>query len=74
MTDTETDDLPLLADTEPAMKRAAIQARRVAAQNGIPLAIWRDGKVVFIGPEDEGSNTISWDSDKSTRRESPPIL
>ena len=40
-----------LLDTEPAMLRAAEQARRTAILAGTPLAIWRDGKVVLVDPE-----------------------
>lgn len=38
-------------DTDPAMLRAAEQARRIAIQTGTQLAFWRDGKVVLVDPE-----------------------
>lgn len=40
-----------LLDTEPAMLRAAEQARRAAIQAGTSLAFWRDGRVVLVDPE-----------------------
>lgn len=40
-----------LLDTEPAMLRAAEQARRIAMQTGTQLALWRDGRVVLVDPE-----------------------
>lgn len=33
-----------------ALRRAAQRAREVARRNGVPLVIWRDGKVVHIPP------------------------
>ncbi|MBA3845232.1 MAG: hypothetical protein H0X45_01175 [Planctomycetes bacterium] len=48
-----------------AMKRAAEEVRRIAAQTGTPIVIWRDGKIVHVSPtgdtgpaparDDEGS-------------------
>ncbi len=52
MSDIKHHDVPLFLDTEPAMKRAAEQARRIAIQTGTPLAIWRDGRVVLIQPDE----------------------
>jgi hypothetical protein len=39
-----------LLKTEPAFQRAAQQVRRIAAQYGTLLAVWRDGRVVLIPP------------------------
>jgi hypothetical protein len=42
-------DLRVSAD---ALKRAALQARELARQTGTGLAIYRDGKVVIVSPDD----------------------
>lgn len=34
-----------------AIKRAAASARKRAARYDVPLAIWKDGKIVFLSPE-----------------------
>ncbi len=36
-----------------AMRRAALRARRRAANNGTPIAVFMDGKVVWLQPDDE---------------------
>ena len=33
-----------------AMRQAAQQARELARRNGVPLVIWKDGRVVEIPP------------------------
>ena len=42
---------PVLAGIEPALKRAALEARAIAARTGTPLIIYRNGKIVreFVG-------------------------
>jgi hypothetical protein len=37
---------PVLAGIEPALKRAALRAREIAAQTGTPLVYSRNGKLV----------------------------
>ncbi len=37
-----------LAKVEPALKRAAAQAKRLAIQSGTPFYIWKDGRVVDL--------------------------
>jgi hypothetical protein len=44
-----------MGKTQEAMYRAAEQAREVARRFGTPLAIWLDGRVVFISPDEIGS-------------------
>ena len=34
-----------------AIKRAAASARKRAARYDVPLAIWKDGEIVFLSPE-----------------------
>lgn len=36
-----------------AMERAALSARRLAAEKKILLPIWRDGGIVYIDPREE---------------------
>ena len=33
-----------------AMRRAALQARKLAAMHGLKIPIWKDGKVMHIDP------------------------
>lgn len=47
MTSPTSDSLGLQG-ADAAMQRAAEDARRIAAQTGTPLAIWRDGRVITI--------------------------
>ncbi len=37
---------PDIRGVEPALKRAALAARRIAKITGIPHVIWKDGRVV----------------------------
>ena len=39
---------PDLAGSYVAMHRAAARARRIAAETGTPMAIFRDGKIVWV--------------------------
>jgi hypothetical protein len=41
---------PDIAGSLPAMRRAALRARRVAAQTGTPLVVMHKGKIVYINP------------------------
>jgi len=34
-----------------AIRRAATSARKRAARYEVPLAIWRDGEIAFLSPE-----------------------
>jgi hypothetical protein len=38
-------------DIAAALQRAAVNAPKIAKQNGIPLVIWRDGKVALVDPD-----------------------
>lgn len=58
---------PPFLDTEPAMIRAAEQARRIAIQTGTPLAIWRDGQVVLIQPDEALSPVAATPPPKSEK-------
>ena len=42
-----------LASTTAAMHRAARRARRRAAENGIPIPVFEDGKVVRVRVDEE---------------------
>ena len=35
-----------------ALKKGALEALKVHQRAGIPLAIWRDGQVQWVSPED----------------------
>jgi hypothetical protein len=39
-----------LAPAGPALRRAALVARKIARMHGTPIYIWRDGKVVAEKP------------------------
>jgi hypothetical protein len=41
-----------MAGSQAAMIRAARRARDLARQHNQPLALWKDGKVVKVMPED----------------------
>lgn len=45
---------PDLVGAEAAILRAAKRARLRAAANGTPVAIWQDGKVVWVPVSREG--------------------
>ncbi len=42
---------PNLAGAEAAMRRAAERARRRAAENGTPICVFEDGKIVWVDVE-----------------------
>ena len=44
-------EIPLAYRAEEALKRAVAKAIAEHQRQGIPIAIWRDGKVVRIPPE-----------------------
>ena len=44
---------PDLAGATAAMHRAARRARRRAAENGIPISVFEDGKVVRVRVDEE---------------------
>ncbi len=54
---------PDLAGAEAAMRRAAERARRRAAENGTPIAVFQDGKVVWV---DVGREVL--ENEKTERR------
>jgi hypothetical protein len=39
-----------MAPAGPALRRAALVARKIARMHGTPICIWRDGKVVAEKP------------------------
>ena len=39
-----------LAGVGPALRQAALTARKIARMHGTPIYIWRDGKVVAVKP------------------------
>ena len=39
------------------MERAAIAARKLAAEKNLRLPVWRDGKIVFIEPNNEAQQS-----------------
>jgi hypothetical protein len=41
---------PDIIGSLPAMRRAALRARQIAIEAGIPLVQWKDGKVVHVYP------------------------
>jgi hypothetical protein len=41
---------PEMAKVGPALRRAAQRARELARLHGVPLVIWRDGRIVHIPP------------------------
>ena len=45
-----------LAGATAAMHRAASRARRRAAANGTPIAVFEDGKVVWVRVDDEAES------------------
>ena len=45
-----------LAGATAAMHRAACRARRRAAANGTPIAVFEDGKVVWVKVDDESES------------------
>lgn len=49
---------PDLVGAEAAILRAAKRARLRAAANGTPVAIWRDGEVVWVPVTEEGELRI----------------
>ncbi len=48
-----------LAKVEPALKRAAAQARRLAAQSGTPFYVWKGGRVVDLNKKSAGASSVS---------------
>ncbi len=47
----ENQHIPLAYRAEKALKRAVAKALAEHKKNGIPIAVWRDGKVVRIPPD-----------------------
>jgi poly-beta-hydroxyalkanoate depolymerase len=41
-----------MAGSYAAVLRAARRAREIARMHGVPIVIWRDGKVVEVYPDD----------------------
>lgn len=41
-----------------AMERAAVAARSLASEKNLKLPVWRDGKIVFIGPKAEANQVV----------------
>jgi hypothetical protein len=39
-----------MAPAGPALRRAALAARKIARMHGTPIYVWRDGKVVAVKP------------------------
>jgi hypothetical protein len=37
-----------------AIRRAAVSARKRAARYEVPLAIWKDGEIAFLPPDNKG--------------------
>jgi hypothetical protein len=42
-----------------AMKKAALEALRIHKRAGHPLAIWRDGRVQWVSPEEFEQGLLS---------------
>jgi hypothetical protein len=40
------------------MERAAVSARKLAAEKNLKLPVWRDGKIVFIEPKEEAQQGV----------------
>lgn len=63
---------PLLAyQAEKALKEAVAEAISEHRRNGVPIAIWRDGKVVLIPPDEIMVRDVSSDyvvSNKKRRK------
>lgn len=50
---------PLLAyQAERALKEAVAEAIAEHRRNGVPIAIWRDGKVVLVPPDQIGVSDV----------------
>ncbi len=45
-------DLPLKVRAEMALKEAVAEALAELKRRGSPIAVWRDGKAVWIRPEE----------------------
>jgi hypothetical protein len=55
MSEELTDLDPILSDTdriERALRRAVQEALRMHKRVGNPIAVWRDGQVVWLAPEE----------------------
>ena len=48
-----------------AMKRAAIAARRLAAEKNLTLPVWRDGQIVFIEPNEGAQQGVGRNAEKA---------
>ena len=59
---------PDMAGADAAILRAAKRARLRAAANGTPVAIWQDGKVVWVKVSQKGELQL----DQSRSAEAPP--
>jgi hypothetical protein len=56
-------DLPLEERAEIAFKAAVRKALEARARKGLPVCIWRDGKVVELSPEEVLESIGRADSD-----------
>jgi len=50
--------IPLAYRAEEAFKKAVAEALAEHRLNGIPIAIWRDGKVVLVPPDQIGVSDV----------------
>ncbi len=62
---------PLLAyQAERALKEAVAEAIAEHRRNGVPIAIWRDGKVVLVPPDQIGVSDVQATYTLSKKRKS----
>ena len=62
---------PLLAyQAERALKEAVAEAIAEHRWNGVPIAIWRDGKVVLVPPDQIGVSDVQATYTLSKKRKS----
>ena len=62
---------PLLAhQAERALKEAVAEAIAEHRRNGVPIAIWRDGKVVLLPPDQIGVSDVQATYTLSKKRKS----
>ena len=50
--------IPLAYRAEEAFKKAVAEALAEHRLHGIPIAIWRDGKVVLVPPDQIGASDV----------------
>jgi hypothetical protein len=60
---------PLLAyQAERALQEAVAEAIAEHRRNGVPIAVWRDGKVVLVPPDQIGVSDVQADYTLSKKR------